>query len=349
MNVLITGGFGNIGALVVEECLRRGHAVSVFEVPNKRTQRLARRYARRQVRVLFGDLRNAQDVSQAVAGQDVVIHLAAILPPVSDARPDLCRAVNVGGTANLVAALQASPAQPALVSVSSACVMGPTQRSVPPVRPDDPLAPTDTYSRTKIEAEALVAASGLRYAVLRLAAVLPTVLNPASLFAMVKLIFAMPLEARCEIVVDLDVAHALASAAEDLLGAGELAGSKGFIAGGRAQGCQMRTRDLVEIVFRPLGLRLPNASLFAQELDAYYLDWYNTEQTQAVLRYQRHSAQEWQTTLLGLVRYARPLLWLYGWIIVKWIEAQSPLYPVQAERSRRAFRQKLQDFFRVQG
>ncbi|MBN1661836.1 MAG: NAD(P)-dependent oxidoreductase [Anaerolineae bacterium] len=326
MNILVTGGFGNIGAVVVDECLRRGHTVSVFEVQNKRTRQLARKYGKRNVQVRFGDLRKAEDVSQAVDGQDMVIHLAAILPPVSDAHPDLCQAVNVGGTANLIHALQASTTKAALVFVSSASVMGPTQTRTPPIRPDDPLSPIDAYSRSKIEAEALVAASGVRYCILRLAAVLPTVLNYSSLFAMVKLFFDMPLDARCEIVVDLDVAYALVSAAENLLGSGELAGKRGFIAGGEAQGCQMRTRDLVDVVFRPIGLRTPAESLFSPEPDSYYLDWYDTEETQSILRYQRHSVEQWQAILMGRIRHVRPLLPLFKVGIMKWIEKQSPFY-----------------------
>lgn len=126
MNILVTGGFGNIGVVVLDECHSRGHTVSVFDVQNKRTEKLARQYGKRNVQVIFGDLRKADDVSRAVDGQNVVIHLAAILPPVSDAHPDLCKAVNIGGTANLIRALQASTTKAALVSVSSASVMGPT-------------------------------------------------------------------------------------------------------------------------------------------------------------------------------------------------------------------------------
>ena len=335
MNILVTGGFGNIGAIVVDECLRRGHTVSVFDVQNKRTQKLARKYGKRNVHVLFGDLRKAEDVSRAVVGQDLVLHLAAILPPVSDAHPDLCQAVNVGGTANLIDALQACTTKAALVLVSSASVMGPTQERIPPVRPDDPLSPMDTYSRTKIEAETLVAASGLRYCILRLAAVLPTVLNYSSLFAMIKLFFDMPLGARCEIVVDLDVAYALVSAAENLLGSGEIAGKRGFIAGGEAQGCQMRTRDLVGVVFRPIGLRIPDESLFSPELDSYYLDWYDTEETQSILRYQRHSVEGWQQIIMKRIRYVRPFLPLFKAAIVRWIEKQSPLYRASTVKSGR--------------
>jgi UDP-glucose 4-epimerase len=330
LNILVTGGFGSIGMVVVDECLRRGHTVSVFEVSTKRTEKLARKYSKRNVKVLFGDLRKADDVSRAVIGQDVVLHLAAILPPVSDAHPDLCKAVNIGGTANLIHALQSPTTKAALVSVSSASVMGPTQKRTPPVRSDDPLSPMDIYSRSKIEAEALVAASGLRYCILRLAAVLPTVFNYSSLFTMIKLVFEMPLDARCEIVLDIDVAYALVSAAENLCGSGEVSGKKGFIAGGKVQGCQMRTRDLVRVLFVPMGLRIPDESLFSPELDSYYLDWYDTEETQSILRYQRHSVEQWQMIILKKIRYVRPLLPLFKAVIMRWIEKQSPRYLASA-------------------
>ncbi|MEI2688571.1 MAG: NAD(P)-dependent oxidoreductase [Anaerolineae bacterium] len=330
MNILVTGGFGNIGMVVVKECLQRGYTVSVFDVQNKRTEKLARKYRQRQVKVLFGDLRQADDVARAAVGQDVVLHLAAILPPVSDAHPDLCEAVNVGGTANLIAALKASPASPALVLVSSASVMGATQQRTPPVRPDDPLSPMDAYSRSKIEAEALVAASGLRYCILRLAGVLPTTLNYPSLFAMLKLFFDMPLDARCEIVIDLDVAYALVSAAENLLGSAEFAGQRGFVAGGKAHGCQMRTRDLVGAVFCPVGLRVPADALFSPDTDSYYLDWYDTEETQSILRYQRMTVEQWQAILRKSTRFVRPFIFLFRPAIMRWIERQSPFYPVPA-------------------
>jgi nucleoside-diphosphate-sugar epimerase len=332
VNILVTGGFGSIGVVVVEECLRRGHTVCVFEVRNGRTEKLAGRYGKRNVKVLFGDLRKPDDVTRAVVDQDAVLHLAAILPPVSDAQPDLCRAVNTGGTGNLIRALQTVSRGTALVSVSSASVMGPTQKRNPPVRPDDPLSPMDPYSRSKIEAEALVTASGLNYCILRLAAVLPTVPNYSSLFSMTRLLFEMPLDARCEIVLDLDVAYALVSAAESLLGSGEISGKRGFIAGGRTQGCQMTTRDLVGVLFGPLGFRFPDESLFSPELDSYYLDWYDTEETQAILGYQRHSVGEWQAMILKMVRHVLPVLPLFKAGITRWIERQSPRYPASTHQ-----------------
>ncbi len=194
----------------------------------------------------------------------------------------------------------------------------------------------------------MVAASGLRYCILRLAAVLPTILNYSSLFAMIKLFFDMPLDARCEIVVDLDAAYALVSAAENLLGSGQIAGKRGFIAGGKAQGCQMKTRDLVGVVFRPIGLRIPDESLFSPELDSYYLDWYDTEETQSILRYQRHSVEQWQAIIMRRIRYVRPFLPLFKAAIVQWIEKQSPLYLASTVKSGRDRGSRARGFRRAQ-
>lgn len=81
--------------------------------------------------------------------------------------------------------------------------MGPTQDRPPPVRPGDPVVPSDGYSRTKMAAESLVRSSGLDHCILRLAAILPTRVDVPSVTPMMRLIFDMPVSARCEVVFDL--------------------------------------------------------------------------------------------------------------------------------------------------
>lgn len=325
MKILVTGGFGNIGIATVEESLRRGHSTTVFEVANHRTEELARRYRKRGVQVFFGDMRSLPDLSAAVAGQNAVIHLAAILPPTSDENPELCTAVNVGGTENLLSAIEApGTTRASLVSVSSASVMGPTQRRDPPVHPGDPAVPTDIYSFSKIEAEALVSSSSLRYCILRLAAVMPTRLPMWASRNRAGLIFGMPLDARCEIVLDIDVAYALVEAAENLAGPGTMAGKTAFIAGGKSTGCQVRSRALVAGVLSPMGLGLPEETLFPTDLDSYYLDWYDTGEGQDILRYQRHTFDEWQATMRSQYQAIRPLLRFFRSPVMRIIEQQSP-------------------------
>ena len=331
MKITITGGYGNIGISVIEECLRRGHKVTVFDLDGDRSRKFARRYSKKNVRTVLGDIRKYSDVHGAVAGQDAVIHLAAILPPLSDRNPGLCREVNVSGIENILKAIKAEGNTAALVEVSSASVMGPTQTQAPPVRPDDLVAATDTYSTTKIEAERLVEESGIRHCILRPAAVLPTNIYIKYFLNMIKVMFDMPLSARCEIVLDIDVAHALVSAAESLAGANHggalcgssLCGRRGFIAGGGNQGCQLTNGAMLKAVFAQVGLPFPREELFTHHINGYYLDWYDTEEIQNLLKYQNHSFAQWKGIIEQKLGPYRPLITLLNRPILKWLEKQS--------------------------
>ncbi len=326
MRILITGGYGNIGIMVVRESLKRGHHVAVFEVKNKANGKKARTFEKRGVITWFGDIRNPDDVKKATAGQDVVIHMAAILPPVSDRHPELCHQVNVGGTQNIIEAIGSMAEKPALVFVSSASVMGPTQDQKPPVKADAPLNPTDAYSSSKAAAETIVSASNTASCILRLAAVMPTILIIKSMIKMLTVIYDMPLDARCEIVLDEDVAFALVSAAENLTGTGEMKGKTGFIAGGRQNGLQININAMLKGSLNPLGIALPAARLFSDDLNAYYLDWYDTEEIQSILHYQNHTYDQWQAMTKRNYRYLKPIVTLLRPFVKRWLERQSPRY-----------------------
>jgi hypothetical protein len=92
----------------------------------------------------------------------------------------------------------------------------------------------------------------------------------------------------------------------------------------------MRTRDLLVGMFAPMGLGLPDESLFSPDLDSYYLDWYDTGEIQSILRYQRHSTEQWQAIMIKTNRHVRPFIRLFKAVIMKWIERQSPRYPAHA-------------------
>jgi hypothetical protein len=202
--------------------------------------------------------------------------------------------------------------------------MGPTQDREPPVKPSDPLGPTDNYSRSKEASEKLVRESGLPYCLLRLAAVMPTYIGVGAVLGMVKVIFGMPLAARCEVVYDLDVAHALVSAAEDLRGAGQMSGKAAFIGGGGDKGCQIHIGEMLGMAFGSMGLGLPDGSLFPEDINSYYLDWYDTAEAQSILRYQRHSFGEWQDAIRGRYRFLRPALAVFGKPVTRMVGRLSP-------------------------
>lgn len=73
MTSLVTGGAGFVGSHVVRALLAEGERVRVLVRPRSDLRNLAGL----DVEILFGDVRDAQAVAAAVAGCDVVYHLAA--------------------------------------------------------------------------------------------------------------------------------------------------------------------------------------------------------------------------------------------------------------------------------
>src|SRR5207302_8370113 len=99
MRVLVTGGTGFLGSHLCARLLEAGHEVTVLR---RATSDIAR-LAGCGVRYVLGDVTDVESVNLAVGGQQMVIHAAAL---VGHAPAKVHRAVNEGGTRNIVAACQ---------------------------------------------------------------------------------------------------------------------------------------------------------------------------------------------------------------------------------------------------
>jgi nucleoside-diphosphate-sugar epimerase len=148
MKVLVTGATGFLGSHVAEQLARQGHAVRV----------LVRRTSDRtflqgfEAEEALGDVTQPETLPTAVEGMEAVVHAAGLTKARSTAEFE---AVNAGGTANLLAALD--PAQPLrrFVLISSLGAHGPSQDGRP--RPlDAPPTPVTAYGRSKLRAEEMV-------------------------------------------------------------------------------------------------------------------------------------------------------------------------------------------------
>jgi UDP-glucose 4-epimerase len=73
-HILVTGGTGFIGQYVVEELRRRGHEPVIFDREQRKHV-----YTEVAQTVVFGDIKDATLVTEAVAHVDGVIHLAGVL------------------------------------------------------------------------------------------------------------------------------------------------------------------------------------------------------------------------------------------------------------------------------
>jgi dihydroflavonol-4-reductase len=72
MTILITGATGFLGTNIVLQCLEQGYDVRAFGLPGSTTK-----YIERQgVELAFGDVASKEDVEKAMAGVDLVLHVA---------------------------------------------------------------------------------------------------------------------------------------------------------------------------------------------------------------------------------------------------------------------------------
>ncbi len=287
MRVLLTGATGHLGEYTLRELLRQGHRVRCLIRNDRAGKRLTRLGAPGKVEIAPGDVRDEASLARAVDGQDAVLHLAALLPPLSDQQPELARAVNLGGTQALLRVLRASPQPARLVYVSSVALFGNTQALTPPRRAGDPIAPLDPYSQQKAECEGLVRDSGLTYTILRLSAVprFKEGFDPLRIRAM----FSIAPTDRMECIHPYDAALALANAC-----ASEGVWGKTLLISGGPR-CQMTMADYYRGYLDAMGIGPFDARYFAT--DSYHLDWYDTAEGVALLHYQRHGYDDFVAEL----------------------------------------------------
>ena len=266
MKILVTGGAGRLGSEVVSLAAGIGHSVVAFDLPQARWRSVE---GVPGVEIFKGDITDPDLVMAACQGIDGVIHLAAILPPGSEANRDLTLKVNVEGSRNVIKALEKGSSA-TLVFASSVSTYGVTNGEEPPLKEDRPLRAHNVYSESKIEVESLIRGSGVPHVVLRIA--------PITVVDVVELPETIPYrgDQRVEFVYVEDAAQALISA----LTSSEAKGRVFNVAGGASW--QMTGEEYVARFYEALGVEVkPNFS------EGYTgVDWYDTSQG-LILGYQR--------------------------------------------------------------
>ncbi|HEY7785503.1 MAG TPA: UDP-glucose 4-epimerase GalE [Pyrinomonadaceae bacterium] len=149
MRVLVTGGAGYIGSVVVEELLKDGHKVVVYDnlVKGHRSMVPA------ETEFIEGDLLQTENLRDVLTQHQIeaVIHMAAdSLVGESVEIPAKYYRNNVIGSLSLLDAMRAAEAK-RLVFSSTAAVYGEPAKQ--PIEETDPTGPTNPYGQTKLTFE----------------------------------------------------------------------------------------------------------------------------------------------------------------------------------------------------
>ncbi|MEA2016751.1 MAG: NAD(P)-dependent oxidoreductase [Actinomycetota bacterium] len=310
MDVLLTGAFGNVGKFTLQELLKKGCRVRVFELKTPANEKIYKKFEK-DIEIIWGDITNKKDVERAVANQDTVIHLAFVIPSLTEKRPNWTWEINVEGTRNLLNAMRALPVKPRIIFASSVSVFGKTNHLKPPRKISDPVMPTDNYSHHKVACEQLIKISGLDWTILRLGAVLGV-----SLCDMDPLLFSVPPDTRIELIHAHDAGIAFAnSVTKENIRCRTL-----LIGGGKS--CQMCQGDFVSRILEFIGIGMLPEQAFSTE--PFYLDWMDTSESQKLLDYQHRRLEDFLNDIRKHLGFKRKLIRIFRPFIRYWLLNKSP-------------------------
>lgn len=159
MKTLVTGGAGFIGSNVAKQLLADGHDVTILDdISSGYRQNLD---ALSDAFFAEGDVRDENVVARAVAGVDVIFHLAASVGNKrSIDHPSDDSEINLLGTLRILEAARAENVRKIVLS-SSAGIFG--ELRTLPIRENHPLEPETPYGVSKMAAEKMCLAYARLY------------------------------------------------------------------------------------------------------------------------------------------------------------------------------------------
>ncbi|MCG8316395.1 MAG: NAD(P)-dependent oxidoreductase [Pseudomonadales bacterium] len=311
MKILITGAFGNIGSMLLDELIARGHEITAFDLQNAANKEVQLRY-KNKIKTAWGDICDKNSIKPHIKHQDVVVHFAAIIPPMTETHPQVAESVNIGGTQNLLEMIKDSDANPLLVFTSSFAVWGLSQASPPPRTVNCPLIVTDNYSRHKIECENLIRTQDNPWVILRIGACFDT-RNRHIDKQSIRMMLDTRADNRIEYIHPADVATAAANAIERK----EAHNKLHLIGGGKS--CQITQIQMVNTLLGAAGFTLKEKD-FGN--NAFYSDWMDTSESQRILEFQNNSFDVLRDDLFTSLKFVRPFVQplsrFASWGFVKW-------------------------------
>ncbi len=155
--VLVTGAGGFIGSHLTERLVDLGAKVTAFlryrSIIDEAMIKLLPAEKKKEIRIIYGELRQPETVKKAMKGIDVVFNLAALVSiPYSYLHPQEVFETNTLGTVNILTAAREEKAEK-VIQTSTSEVYGTAQYV--PIDEKHPKQPQSPYSASKIAADAI--------------------------------------------------------------------------------------------------------------------------------------------------------------------------------------------------
>jgi nucleoside-diphosphate-sugar epimerase len=267
-SLTIIGGAGRLGKSLAILLRDRGYRVKVFDLPVADFSGLV------SIDQVKGNITDIDTVKSVIRGADVVIHLAALLPPKSEANREVTWNINVGGTKNIIHAISSLNPSIQLIFSSSVTTYGDNSKEKYPIGVNYPQHALDIYAETKIASEAEIKASPLTWTILRIAGIaVPEFLEPPQVWPFQR-------EQRVEFVNCADAALAIANCVENSAMRRKVLN----ISGGPSW--QMLGWQYVKGYYDIYELPLDSAKY---QDNPGWTNWYDTDESQRLLAYQQTS------------------------------------------------------------
>lgn len=297
--ILVTGACGNVGRYIVRKLLDNGQDVVACDIQNKHTKPVAKRLAayanskNRQLIMRWTDLSkktdNEHDFEAIFKANQItgVIHLAFIITPWTEIKPEYSYQVNVGGTRRLVdLTVKYAPSAP-FVFASSATVFGPPVNEEIYFDETHATQATSNYTQHKLECEQILKDSPLAWRILRFSAVMNPIYEPDR--------ESMDFGKEIGLKVHLEPVHVedVATALYHALTRDKAARKIFIISGGKKN--QMTYKEYIFRSLSAIAEDMKESDIpwekFAE--NNQFLQWYDTTESQAILTYQSRSMDDY--------------------------------------------------------
>ena len=311
IRILLTGAAGAVGQETLRELIKHEDKYDIIAFgKDKKEHHYILKSCKNNYQCVFGDIRDKSVTDKLAENIDFVIHLAAVIPPLADKKPELARQVNYDGTRNLIESIKEKSPDAFFLFTSSVAVYGDRLKS-PIIKTSDELIASrgDEYAKTKISAEEMLQNSGLRWSIFRLTAIM----HPAQKFD--PLMFHMPLETKMEICTTGDTAKALAKSVEHQT---EIESRIFNLSGGET--CRIIYRDFLSRAFQASGLGKKPFPDEAFAKDNFHCGYYgDANELENILHFRNDSIDDYLnqfTENLGIIKPA--LARVFRPFVIKW-------------------------------